>query len=139
MEIQVPPERGPRAGTTREKVGICQRKRASLESDRQGTETTSPGSFNQVTGPQRRGTCETAAGHSTKAWQCQQHSGEAEQWQPWRNSVIMTQCLTREHLPAPQENDGKFSNSARKPPKTTQHPLPLEVTELSPAWDLPRR
>lgn len=42
MEIQVPPERGPRAGTTREKVGICQRKRASLESDRLGTETHIP-------------------------------------------------------------------------------------------------
>lgn len=44
---------------------------------------------------------------------------EAQQWQPWRNSIIMTQCLTRESLPAPQENYGKFSNSARKPPKTT--------------------
>lgn len=32
---------------------------------------------------------------------------EAQQWQPWRNSIIMTQCLTRESLPAPQENDAK--------------------------------
>lgn len=39
MAIQVPPERGPRAGTTREKVGVCQKKRASLESDRLETET----------------------------------------------------------------------------------------------------
>lgn len=100
---------------------------------------TSPSSFHQVTGPQRRGTCEPAAGHSTKAWQCQQDNGEAGQWQPWRNSIIMIQCLTRESLPAPQENDGKFSISARKPPKTTQHHFPFEVTDLSPAWGLPQR
>lgn len=42
MAIQVPPERGPRAGTTREKVGVCQRKRASLVSDGLGTETHVP-------------------------------------------------------------------------------------------------
>lgn len=42
MAIQVPPERGPRAGTTREKVGVCQRKKASPESDRLGTETHIP-------------------------------------------------------------------------------------------------
>lgn len=42
MAIQVPPERGPRAGTTREKVGVCQRRRASLGSDGAGTETHIP-------------------------------------------------------------------------------------------------
>ena len=42
MAIQVPPERGPRAGTTREKVGVCQRKRASLASDRLATKTHVP-------------------------------------------------------------------------------------------------
>lgn len=42
MAIQVPPERGPRAGTTREKVGVCQRKRASLVLHGLGTKTHSP-------------------------------------------------------------------------------------------------
>lgn len=42
MAIQVPPERGPRAGTTREKVGVCQRRRASLVSDGLRTETHVP-------------------------------------------------------------------------------------------------
>jgi len=42
MAIQVPPERGPRAGTTREKVGVCQSKRASLVSAGLVTKTCVP-------------------------------------------------------------------------------------------------
>ena len=55
-----------------------------------------------------------------------------EQWKSWRNSTSMTQHLPRASPSASQENDGRFSNSPRKPPKTTRHHLPPAVPHQSP-------
>lgn len=94
MAIQVPPERGPRAGITREKVGVCRGKGTAPGAQGPGPKPHSQSNPEQGTGTQLA-TKERDPWDSNRA-RCHGRTVPAGlQGQPWRNTTSTAQLLPR--------------------------------------------